>query len=459
MTRKLVVGPMPVIRKKKPSPLVRLFKGRRSALDVLYERSYSMKMGEFSGLRRKYYFLAQPELARKVLAANPERYPKSDLMSTMMRQLLGNGVLISNGEAWSRQRAMMNPAFELARITEVFPQMLAAAEDMRERLTTIVDGSAVEIGLEMSHVTADIIFRTIFSKPLQRRDAETLFRAFGSYQELAYIHGVWSMAGLPHSLSLARLRARPHARVIRGILRRMVQQRLELLQTSPGSAPRDILASLIEARDKAGNPFTEEEIIDQVAVMFLAGHETSASALSWALHLIARDESVQKRMQVEADAAFAEDDLKPSNLRKLKFTRDVFRETMRLYPPIAFVPRDITIPEKMRDKDLKSGSAVFIPIWLLHRHREIWSNPDAFDPDRFEREAEKAAIRQAYMPFSQGPRVCLGASFAMQEAVIILAMVARHFEINADGAVSPRPVSRISLRSENGTWIRMQQRA
>lgn len=456
---KRIVGPMPEIRKKRPSPLTRLIQGRHSSLDVLFERSYSMKMGEFSGIRRKFYFLTQPDIVNRILSADVDLYPKSDLMGTILYQILGNGVFVSNGETWKRQRRMMNPAFDFARISEVFPLMMQAAEDMKTRLDEMADGREVAIDFEMTHVTADIIFRTIFSEPIPREDAATIFDAFNNYQELAYIHGVWNMAGLPQALSIPRLRAIRHARNIRGPLARMVRKRFEQLEKDPKSAPKDILTSLIAARDTDGSKFTEKELVDQIAVMFLAGHETSASALSWALYLIARDSDVQERMHKETELAFGgEDGLSPRKFKFLKLTRDVFRETLRLYPPVSFVPRDITVPETIRDKHLKKGSAIFISLWLMHRHREIWKNPDVFDPDRFSREEEKEAIRSAYIPFSQGPRVCLGASFALQEAAIILSMIARHYEISPVEGHVPRPVARLTLRSENGIRLRLRKR-
>jgi cytochrome P450 len=193
--------------------------------------------------------------------------------------------------------------------------------------------------------------------------------------------------------------------------------------------------------------------------MFLAGHETSASALSWALYLIAQDKDVQDRMFAETELAFGQEGgFAPRNFKYLKLTRDVFRETLRLYPPVSFVPRDITIPETIRDKKLKKGAAIFVSLWLLHRHREIWNNPDTFDPDRFSREDEKDAIRSAYMPFSQGPRVCLGASFALQEAAIILSMITRNYEILPVESHVPKPVARLTLRSENGIRLRLRKR-
>ncbi len=454
-----VVGPMPNIRTKKLNPIARIMKARHCSINVLYERSYIMKMGEIWTPRRRMYFINQPDIVNRVLHADPDLYPKSDLMGATLHQILGNGIFVSKGQTWRRQRKMMTPAFELARISEVFDLMMDAAQAMKVRLDTMADGQEVRVDFEMTHVAADIIFRTIFSEPLTREDAETIFSAFNSYQELAYEHGVWSMAGLPQAFSLARMRAYKYARTIRGMLGRMVRQRFDLLATNPENPPRDILASLIEATDENGNRFTESELTDQIAVLFLAGHETSASTMAWAIYLLGQDQGVQRRMQQEVDTVFEQEGgFAPRHFKLMKLTRDVFRETLRLYPPVPFVPRDVTRDEVIRDKKVKRGSTIFVSPWLMHRHRNYWKAPDTFDPDRFSRDDEKEAIRTAYMPFSEGPRVCLGASFAMQEGAIILAMLARHFEITPVEGHVPKPIARLSLRSENGVFVRLAKR-
>lgn len=164
-------------------------------------------------------------------------------------------------------------------------------------------------------------------------------------------------------------------------------------------------------------------------------------------------------MRREADIAFGQEGgLQPRHFKFLKLTRDVFRETLRLYPPVAFFARDITVPEEIRDKRVKKGDIIFVSPWLLHRHRLYWKNPDMFDPDRFSREDEREAVRHAFLPFSQGPRVCLGASFALQEAAIILSLIVRHFEILPVEDHVPRPVARLTLRSENGIRLRLVKR-
>ena len=451
--------PRPPTHPRKLGPLKRFGLLAHSSIHALYERSYDMKMGDVRGPTRRYFFLNDAPIVNRVLAADPDCYPKSDLMSATLRQLLGESVFVTNGEQWRRQRRMLGPAFEHARIDATFVPMVDAARDMLERLDPLATGASIPIDLEMTHVTADVIFRTIFSRTMRRDEAETIFRQFERYQELAWRHGVWMMSGVPEQLSLPRLRAKRPARAIRDLLGSAVDARLAALRASEAPPYRDILQSMIDARDPdTGEAFDREGLVDQVAITFLAGHETSASALAWTLFLLGRHPQHIERLEAEADA-FWEREPSARKLRTLLHTRDCFREAMRLYPPVAFVPRDARNAESIRGKRVRPGSVLFLSPYLMHRQRRTWSEPDAFDPDRFRRPSERAAVRDAYMPFIKGPRVCLGASFAMQEAVIILSAIASRFRIADDPDHEPKPIARLTLRSENGIRIRLVPRA
>jgi len=453
------VPPKPPPQRRKLSPLDHIRKSRRCSLSSLYEKSYSMRMGQIWTPLRNLYFVNQPDLVDRVLTKEAEHFPKSKHMGTMLSLLLGDGIFVSNGEVWRRQRRMMDPAFNQARIQDVFPLMRDATEAMGERLRRHPDGDVLAIDEETTHVTADIIFRTIFSRELKRQEADRIFRAFGHFQELAYSQGLWALAGLPKFLSAGRLLAGRHARTIRGLLERDVQQRLEELASHDPPQRKDILASLLDAVDSVtGDKFTRKELVDQIAVMFLAGHETSASALAWALYLIAMRSDIQERMHTEAVAVLGDRLPEFGDIKRLKLARDVFREALRLYPPVAYIGREAMHLERMRDKVVKRGSVIFISPWLIHRHRRLWDRPDEFDPDRFSDPASKESIRSAYIPFSAGPRVCLGASFAMQEAVLILSSLVRRFRFAPVEAHTPKPIARLTLRSENGIRLRIFKR-
>lgn len=454
-----LVPPMPEPLPVKGSMWQRLRDFRHSAIALLWQGSYAMKMGEVRLPTRTLYFVNEPDLVRRVLVDEWERFPKSGLVFDMLHLLMGNSIFVSNGEVWKRQRRMMEPAFEAARLRDVFSLMVDAVADLEARLDAVADGRAVAIDEETTHVTADIIYRTIFSRVLDRDKAKRVFDAFAEFQELAYADAMQKLVRLPRWFSGRRRRAERAAHVIRDILEPAIRERLALRASGAADPRRDILASMIDIADPAtGSKFSFDELVQQVAMLFLAGHETSASALAWALYLIARAPAVQDRLHGEAVSVLGDHRPEFRSLKRLAYTRDAFREAMRLYPPVAFFAREPAIECPMRDKRLKPGEIVFVAPWLIHRHRKLWQRPDAFDPDRFETAAGNESSRQAYLPFSLGPRVCLGAGFAMQEATLILASLARRYRFEPVEGHVPEPVARLTLRSQNGIRLRVLRR-
>jgi cytochrome P450 len=453
------IPPKPKPHARKLSPFRRILQVRHSSISVLFDRSYSMHLGDVWTPSRKVYFVNQPDLVNRVLVKEADKYPKSISMGSMLEYLMGTGVFVSNGELWRKQRRMLDPAFNQARIQDVFPLMRLATKEMAGRFRSHPDGAILAIDEETTHVTADIIFRTIYSRALTADESRRIFRAFGRFQELAYAQGVWQMAGVPDWLSPGRFFARRHARVIRDLLDRGVQDRVDEKASGRAIERKDILASLLDAKDPVtGETFSRKDLVDQISVLFLAGHETSASVLAWALYLIAMRPDIQERLHAESTAAFADRAPEFSDMRRLKLARDVFRETLRLYPPVSFMSRDATEPTEMRDKHIEPGEMIFVSPWLIQRHTHLWDRPDVFDPDRFSNPESKESQRAAYIPFSAGARVCLGASFAMQEGMLILAYLARHFRFEPVEGHTPKPIARLTLRSENGVRLKVFRR-
>jgi cytochrome P450 len=259
------------------------------------------------------------------------------------------------------------------------------------------------------------------------------------------------MLPLPRILLPGYGAARRAAAQIRNLLGRFVRPRFEAARRCEADPRNDILAALLRARDpETGYVFGFEDLLDQICVLFLAGHETSASALAWALYLIANCPHLQERLHAEAVAVMGGGPARFAHIRQLKFARDVFRETLRLYPPVSFMLRDAGEATTMRDKAICPADPLFVSPWLIHRHRGQWERPDVFDPDRFASDSAKASLKTSYLPFSLGPRVCLGANFAMQEAILTLASMALTFRFDPVAGHVPRPVSRLTVRSANG---------
>jgi len=437
------------------------FSARYSWLDALYERSYRMKIGEVHLPGIDLYMVNAPEAVRRVMTSDAGRFLKSPLLGQALKPLLGESIFTTNGHQWERQRRMMDPAFAQARLNVSFPVMSSAVDDMLARLAGKPDGAEHDVEIEMTHVTADIIFRTIFSQPLESDGARRIFNAFTRFQALSPRLMLPSLFGLRWLVWPWDIwRSRRAAREIRQLLASLIRPRHTAFLEGASEQPADILQSFMEARDSdTGAHFSFEELVDQVAMLFLAGHETSASALTWACHLIAQCKELQQRMIDECQSVAGKQPLQASDVRSLELTRNVFRETLRLFPPVGFIARQLQSSCTLGRKRLPDGATVVVSPWLIHRHREYWQRPDLFDPDRFVAEDARESLRQAYLPFGMGPRVCLGAAFALQEAVLILIRLVSSYELHPVAGHTPIPVGRLTIRSANGVRLQLHRRS
>lgn len=437
------LAPRPPHRPEGVSVLGRWRRARRDLFSALKPGLYRAWMAEVRTPFRDAYLVNQPELVRLALVGRPRDFPKAGAIATALADLLGESVFVTNGPAWERQRRIIDPAFEGGRLQAIFPSMLGAAEAAAERIAMRASAGPVEIEAEASRLAADIIFRALFSAPIGAAEAEAVFDAFRRYQEAGPVVSLLDVIGAPRWAPRLR-RGRREARAIRALVGALVARRAE--EIAAGAAPDDLATRIMTTPDpETGEVFSPAEMLDQVMIFFLAGHETSASALAWALWLLANDAGAQTRAQAEIDAAGPPSF---SILRRLPFTRDVFREALRLYPPVPMLVRETARPEHFRKRDLRRGSFFILSPWHLHRHERIWPEPDRFDPDRWSRPEEAAPRREAYIPFSAGPRVCPGAGFAMMEGVLSLAILLARFSFAP--AEEPRPVARLTLRSANG---------
>lgn len=448
--------PYPKPHSNKSSLLLRFLRGWNSWIDVLFERSYSMKMGSISQFGMKIFMLNDTKWVPGILA-DAKRYPKHALMHRMLEPLLGESIFTTNGEVWERQRRLMEPAFSAARLKLVFSLMRESTGNMLGRLDTVADGSSYEVDEEMTYVTADIIFRTILSQDLSEGEAKEIYTAFTEFQGHAQRAAILMIYRLPPFLWTRA--SRRSARRIRAILSGIIERRCAERDRGRPGAYRDILGGMMDVSDPhSGDRFSFAELVDQVCMLFLAGHETSASALTWALYLLSNCPHLQERICQEIRENVGEREFEMSDMKALPTIGNVFREVLRLYPPVGFFVREAMQSQCIRDKDVAAGSPILISPWLLHRHRQIWERPDEFDPDRFDTEAGKEAARCAYIPFSKGPRVCIGAAFATQEAVLILASIVRRYRIEPDTSHVPRVVGRVTIRSGNGVRVKLKRR-
>ncbi|MDK3074183.1 cytochrome P450 [Sedimentitalea sp. JM2-8] len=449
-----MIPPKPAARSDRVSlrRYMRLF--REDILSAQPARLYRAWMAEFRTPFFRSFLINQPELIREVLRERPEEFPKSERIGRGLRPLLGNSVFLSNGAAWRRQRRIIDPAFAGGRLRDTFPAMQAAAEAARARLFGRVD-TVVEIENAMSHAAADVIFRTLFSIPIDDAVAERTFSLFRIYQRRQPILNLAALVPLPLWASGVLPRRRDRAATeIRALITQMTQRRTAEIREN--RAPDDLATKIMTTADpETGAPFDTREMVDQVAIFFLAGHETSASALAWSLYLLALFPDWQDRVAEEAGTLAA-----PSfaTVGQLRLSRDVFREALRLYPPVPMMVREARCPDRFRGRPVPAGSQLVISPWHLHRHERLWDNPDGFDPDRWSTENGRACQRRAYIPFSAGPRVCPGAGFAMVEGPLILSTLLRDFRFDIVPGRTPVPVAHLTVRSRDGIFLRVRRR-
>jgi cytochrome P450 len=454
--------PYPPPLKERASFLTRFIRSRKCWISTQFEGSYKMKMGHVHLPGMDSYVFNEPEQVKRALKGEWEKFPKSCLMHRVLEPLLGDSIFTTNGEVWKRQRRLMDIAFGQARLKQVMPLMEQAVGAMLGRFDPVAqNGTILAADVEMTHITADIIFRTILSRELDGEDAFAIFEEFNRYQEASAGLATLVMFHLPAWLSpgLEWFRAKRSAKKIRTFLQAVIRERYTAYQENPSAPATDILGALMEARDpQDGSAFNFKELVDQIAMLFLAGHETSASALSWALYMVAACPDVQQRMADEVRQAVGERSIGFSDIKSLRYTANVFRETLRLYPPVGYFSRQAAETHCARDKTIPAGSSILISPWLIQRHRDLWADPDGFDPDRFDREETKESVKQAYLPFSLGPRVCIGAAFATQEAVLILASLVQRYTFETLPDHVPIAAGRLTVRPVNGVRLRVGMR-
>jgi cytochrome P450 len=430
---------------------------RQDILSAQPARLYGAWMAEFRTPFFRSFLCNQPDLVDLVLKARPDDFPKSDRIREGLTPLLGQSVFVTNGETWKRQRRIIDPAFEGGRLRDTYPAMLEAARGAVTRMQVKASGQPTEIEVETSHAAADVIFRTLFSIPIEDRRAREVFEEFKTHQRTAPVVNLGAFLPLPKWMPrFHRRQTKATAARIRALITQMTAMRMDEIKA--GRAPDDLATKIMTTADpETGDVFDTEEMVDQVAIFFLAGHETSASALAWALYLMAMFPDWQEKLAAEAEG-YGAGGPDFGGVAKLRVARDVFRETLRLYPPVPMMVREAARDERFRDRKVPKGSQIVLSPWHVHRHTRLWDNPDGFDPARFATENGKSCLRDAYFPFSSGQRVCTGAGFAMIEGVLLLSMLVRAYRFELVPERPAVPVAHLTVRGKDGIWLKVTER-
>ena len=449
-----------------PNFLRRIRRGLYSWFGLLNEWDFRIPVGALRFMGLNLLLVNDPAAVRQVMVSEVEAFPKHPYTLWILEPLIGRAIFSVNGEEWAQQRRLVDQAFQVAQLQRVLPQMEGAVEALMVRLEAqvagdLVAGRSIDADAEMTLVTADVIVRTILSRPLEGAEAEAIFAAFTRYQKRA------GRALMLRFLRLSRRRLQgylaTHAAPIRAWIAAEIDSRLAAA-SPPGD---DLLAALIAARDPdTGARFSRDGLVDQVCFLFLAGHETSASALGMAVYLLGCFPEVQQRLRAEvlevlgSRAGAPDQPLGFEDLRQLSYGAAIFNETLRLYPPVSFFIRESQANTELAGSRCPMRSLVTLSPWVIQRHEQHWSEPNAFRPERFLSDAnaeDRHWARDAFLPYGLGPRKCPGAAFAQQEALLVLAELVRRFEVLPDPAHEPELVARLTLRSRNGIRVRLRR--
>lgn len=444
-----------------PNFLRRIRRGLYSWFGLLNEWDFRIPVGALRFMGLNLLLVNDPAAVRQVLVSEVEAFPKHPYTLWILEPLIGRAIFSVNGEEWAQQRRLLDQAFQVAQLQRVLPQMAAACQASLARLEAQVAGCSVDADAEMTLVTADVIVRTILTRPLQGAEAEAIFAAFTRYQKRAGVALMLRFLRLPRQRLQGYLAT--HAAPIRAWIAAEIDARL-----AAGSPPGDdLLAALIAARDpETGARFSREQLVDQVCFLFLAGHETSASALGMAVYLLGCFPDVQQRLRAEvlqvlgSRAGAPDRPLGFEDLRQLSYGAAIFNETLRLYPPVSFFIREAQSNTELAGSRCPLRALVALSPWVIQRHEQHWSDPNAFRPERFLSDAnadDRRWGRDAFLPYGLGPRKCPGAAFAQQEALLVLAELVRRFEVLPDPGHEPELVARLTLRSRNGIKVRLRR--
>jgi len=451
--------PAPTPRAPLPGLIHAMLSGERDLLSLLPDIAYTTKVGKLGTSRRGILLVNDPPWVARVLADPEGVFPKNDLMVGALEGLVGQSLFVTSGPAWRRQRRMIDPAFSHMRVNRSFEAMQAGIDAYQSVLDTNAETNTVfSLDAAMSALTADIICRTIFSQSLASQTARDVFTSFGQFERhVANTEIRRLLFGRPFAAIPQSRAARDACIRIRAHIDDLLAPRLAPHLPTAAAPIDDIVGAVIAARDSdTGQSFTRSELIDQIGVFFLAGHETTASVLTWLFFILAQRPDIAARLRAEVDGIAGDGPITLEHTKHLSFTRNVFREGMRLYPPITFIPRVAQQDTEIAGHRVRRGTMVMIAPWLVHRSPWNWRDADRFDPDRFTRDGE--VTPGSYIPFGLGPRICVGAAFATIESTLILASLTQRYDITPEPNQTIRPVARLTTKPAQEILCRIHKR-
>jgi cytochrome P450 len=441
------VLPAPIPRRGR-MPLFEFFRTLRDNMVATYgEEAYERDIVERKMFGRSRFLVNEPAAIKHVLLDNAANYQKTEITRRILEPGLGRGLITSEGETWRGHRRTMSPAFDYRSILSYAPIMTGATQELLTDWDRLPGGTVIDVATAMMELTLNIVSRTMFSSDSDRIVA-IMERGAGRYQAQMRPN-MMDFLGFPAWLAgLGRIGVADRTL---GEFDAEIDRLIKSRSTSPEGGPKDLLARLIAARDEqTGGGMSAQEVRDQSITIFMAGHETTAMAMTWTWYLLSQHPAEEAKLHAELEAVLGGRVPNSEDLNKLTYTRMVIDESMRLYPPVHTIAREALADDTVAGRHVPKGSAVLIAPWVLHRHRKLWHDPGRFDPERFSAESTAKRARFSYLPFGGGRRICIGAAFATAEATLLLATIAQRYRLRLVSGHPVEPQGLITLRARHG---------
>lgn len=422
---------------------------RHSPVEILPQEAFQFTRISAPFLGRTIHTLSGPDELKAVLADDPDAWRKSPLIQRILRPILGEAILTAHGDWWKVQRKAMQPGFVRQRIQALIPAMSASAETAIDSLLQ-ADGP-VDVTPALNHAALSVIEAALFTRPDNfdrgkiRAAIERVFEETGRtrFSDL-----------LPLPETAPRILG-PKALGARKVLRDAVSAEIALRRA--GETRDDLLQLLLEAQAEDGRGLSDIDVRDNVLSLVIAGHETTAIAIGWALYVLSCRPDWQDRVREEVTDVAGDEPLDVRHLPGLVFVRQIIDETLRLYPPAPLVGRQAIRDTQICEREVKKGDVAILAFYALHRHHRYWPDPDSFDPERFSME-NRPTDPWLFKAFGGGPRACIGSGFALTEAVIILASLVRRCRFSVPEGYAPYPVMTVTLRPDGGLPLIVEKR-
>ncbi len=455
--------PAPLPRTVPPSRLEIIRTILRNPLELWGEPSYTLPWIQTRFFRERTLIVNDPGLIRHVLVDNATNYRMSDIRQLILRPILRDGLLTAEGEVWKRSRKAVSPVFTPRHANGFAGQMLRQSEDFAIKYESAGrDGKVFEIAADMTELTFAMLADTLFSGEIVTSsdsfadDVNALLHRMGRVDPMDLLR---APSWVPR---VTRIGGQKVLDKFRNIVRQTMDARLARMEADRASAPDDFLTLLLDQAATGG--LTNDEIEDNILTFIGAGHETTARALAWTLYCVANTPHIREAMEEEIDRVLAQDVEPVKWLDLMPYARAAFEEALRLYPPAPSINRAAIAADRWTDAkgetvEIEAGVTVLIMPWTLHRHELYWDKPRAYIPERFLPENRAKIGRFQFLPFGAGPRVCIGATFALQEAVIALAVLMHRFRFDMTDKTRPWPVQKLTTQPQNGLPMRVTPRS